>query len=258
MVRSATRPHAWLRLFCIPHAGGGAAAFASWPARLPDWIELCALELPGRGARRSEAPFRRLEPLVSATADAIRPLLDKPFALLGCSLGALHAYELALSLAAEGSPPSHVFTVSASAPNRPFARIAEIHALDDRSFLEAIAHTFGGMEPAVLANPALAREITPTLRADFELMTAYRLREAAPLPCPLGSFGADQDRACPVSDVEAWRGFSADAFFARILHGSHLFFLEDHEALLREIVVALECRRERANLAALRPDSQGA
>ena len=56
------------RLFCFPHAGGGAAA---GPVDgLPDWGTV-RVRLPGRESRLAEAPFERMAPLVTALADAI-------------------------------------------------------------------------------------------------------------------------------------------------------------------------------------------
>ena len=45
-----------------------------------------------------EAPFTQLTPLVQALAQVLGPLLNKPFALFGHSLGALVGFELARQL----------------------------------------------------------------------------------------------------------------------------------------------------------------
>src|SRR5690348_4900496 len=76
----ASPPAAWLadqdlnesraafRLFCLPYAGGGAAIYRGWPAIAPGHVQVCAIELPGRGQRMAEAPFQRLTPMVRALA----------------------------------------------------------------------------------------------------------------------------------------------------------------------------------------------
>ena len=56
--------------------------------------------LPGRETRLDERPIDSMDHLISALADAIAPYLDKPFALLGHSMGAAIAFELARALAA--------------------------------------------------------------------------------------------------------------------------------------------------------------
>src|SRR5262245_11117045 len=45
-----------LRLFCFHYAGGGAWIFNTWPNTLTAAVEVCSIELPGRGRRIREAP----------------------------------------------------------------------------------------------------------------------------------------------------------------------------------------------------------
>jgi medium-chain acyl-[acyl-carrier-protein] hydrolase len=88
-------PDARLRLFCFPYAGAGALVFRNWSDGSPADVEVCPVQLPGRGTRLMEHPFTQLSPLVEAFAQALVPLLDRPFAFFGHSLGALVSFELA-------------------------------------------------------------------------------------------------------------------------------------------------------------------
>ena len=45
-----------LRLVCFPFAGGTAALYRRWRDALPATVEVCAVELPGRGLRIGEPP----------------------------------------------------------------------------------------------------------------------------------------------------------------------------------------------------------
>jgi len=72
-------PSASLRLFCFPYAGGSSYIFRSWLDRVPKAIEICPIELPGRGIQIKSTPFKQIEPLVKAIASEILPYLDKPF-----------------------------------------------------------------------------------------------------------------------------------------------------------------------------------
>jgi medium-chain acyl-[acyl-carrier-protein] hydrolase len=82
-----------LRLFCFSYAGGSAAAYAQWQALLGPQVEVCALQLPGRGARMGEAPMTALPAVVAAIADVIARQGPLPYACFGHSLGALLAFE---------------------------------------------------------------------------------------------------------------------------------------------------------------------
>src|SRR5262245_59846619 len=90
VVAGKTNPHARLRLFCFPNAGGGASVFRGWQEALP-FAQVCPVQLPGRETRLGEAPFTRPEPLVQALAEGLRPALAGPFAFLGHSMGAMLA-----------------------------------------------------------------------------------------------------------------------------------------------------------------------
>jgi len=88
-------PQADLRLFCFPYAGGSSFIYRTWVEFLPASVEVCAIELPGRGRQIKLPPYNKLEPLVDAIASFMQPYLDKPFAFFGHSMGALVSFELA-------------------------------------------------------------------------------------------------------------------------------------------------------------------
>jgi len=98
------RQSAEVRLFCFPQAGSSAAAYGAWADKLPESVELCVIEYPGRGRRRAERPFVRLHALVAAALTALRPELDRPFAVFGHCMGALVGFELIRQLHLQGGP----------------------------------------------------------------------------------------------------------------------------------------------------------
>src|SRR5579872_7031205 len=89
-----SRPDATFRLFCFHYAGGGASIFRPWIGKLSDQVELIAVQLPGRENRLDEPLVHAMELVTGPLADALPPLLDKPFALFGHSTGALICFEL--------------------------------------------------------------------------------------------------------------------------------------------------------------------
>src|SRR5215216_2860694 len=136
-------PHARLRLFCFPYAGGRAAIFRTWPDALPNNVEFFAIELPSRGKRMKEPPITRMDPLVRGIAEAIRPLLDKPFCFFGHSMGALISFELARLLRREHSPqPSHLFVSGSAAPQVPDAH-PRTFDLPEPEFLDVLRRLNG-------------------------------------------------------------------------------------------------------------------
>ncbi|NTX54583.1 thioesterase II family protein, partial [Myxococcus sp. CA039A] len=98
------QPSAWVRVFCLPHAGGSASLFRTWQAELGQDIEVCPVQLPGRENRLREPPLRELPRVVDFLVDVVARHGDKPFALFGHSMGALLAYELTRALRERGLP----------------------------------------------------------------------------------------------------------------------------------------------------------
>lgn len=60
LVRHRATPQALVRLFCFPYAGGAAHIFRSWPASLPPFVDVYAVQPPGRGFRMLSILARKL------------------------------------------------------------------------------------------------------------------------------------------------------------------------------------------------------
>src|SRR5262249_23742176 len=89
------------RIFCLPYAGGASDLFREWRKALAPTIQVCPIELPGRGGRSEEEPHTDLTGLVEILGSELRSRLDRPFALFGHSMGAVIAFELARYLRRE-------------------------------------------------------------------------------------------------------------------------------------------------------------
>ncbi|MFD0430945.1 thioesterase II family protein [Streptomyces zhihengii] len=115
-MRWADSADAPVRLFCLPHTGGGAALYRDWAGHLAPGADVLAVRLPGREKRFTETPYRRLDDLTGALADAVEPLLDRPYAWFGHSMGALIGYEMCRTLRARGVRPPGCSSPPAGAP----------------------------------------------------------------------------------------------------------------------------------------------
>jgi surfactin synthase thioesterase subunit len=210
------------RLLCLPYAGGGAAAFREWHRAAPPGVEVYALELPGRGSRLSETPFRRLGPLVRAVADSVEWALDRPYALFGHSMGGLLAFELTRALRRRGAPPPQHLFVSAAAPPGTRPTQPPLHCAPDHEVKERL-RTLGGTPPVLLDNDELMDLVLPTLRADFSVLETYEYADEPPLPVPITAFGGLADRVVPPSALVGWRRESSEGARVRLFPGDHFF-----------------------------------
>lgn len=227
-----------LRLFCFPYAGGSAHAFRAWVNDVPDWVELYAANLPGRGARVAEPSYTSLTQLTRALAHGIEPYLDKSFAFFGHSLGALLAFELARRLRRErGLEPAHLFVSAYHAPHLK-DRSPPIHDLPDAEFLEQL-RKLNGTPPEILSNAELMEFMLPILRADFEVLETYSYLPDFPAGCPLEAYGGLQDPEAGHQELSAWREHTTGSFALRMFPGDHFFVNTSRQLVLQQMLRAL-------------------
>jgi len=227
-----------LRLFCFPYAGGGASIFRSWRDALPEEVEVCGIQLPGRENRLGEAAYTRMAPQLQALADAILPYLDKPFAFYGHSMGALVSFELARLLRRTyDKHPVRLYLAAYRAPHLPNPNI-KIYHLPSEVF--KVVLRADGIPEKILQNEELMQAMLPTLRADFELCDTYQHKEEAPLTCPFLIFGGLEDVRVRMADLEAWSIHSSATCSLAMLPGSHFFLHSAQDLLLAAIARDLE------------------
>jgi hypothetical protein len=148
------RPQVERTLFvCFPDAGEDAGRYRAW--RDPR-IAVHVVELPGRGERRDEHPYRDMWLLVESLTAELAGVLTRRHVLFGAGLGALVAYRLAQRRIAAGLPAPHALVVAHQAPPDRAARVVPEQAA----------------------------------RADVSLLTSdAHVPVAPPLPCPIRGFG---------------------------------------------------------------------
>ncbi|MCB5907506.1 thioesterase II family protein [Streptomyces pinistramenti] len=227
--RPLPRPGARLRLVCLPYAGGGAAVFRTWPAALPDDVEVVAVRLPGRENRTAEPPYTRWPPLVADLAEALAEAVPAPYVLFGHSLGGMLGYELAVREPA--LPPERLVLAGCRAPDIPL-QVPAVHDLPDPAFHAGLRHLAGTPEE-VLRNPALLALLTPMLRADLRLAETWPAGGARPVPVPLTTFDGADDPMAPPATVAAWRRHAPHGIRAHHLPGGHHFPRDRAGAFLR-------------------------
>ena len=223
-----------LRLFCFPYAGGGATIYRTWQSELPQEVEVCPVQLPGRGRRLKEAAYTNVHTLVQELAQGLFPFLGKPFAFFGHSMGATISFELARYLRIEHHlMPRHLFVSGRRAAHKP-ATHAPTYNLPDAEFLVALRDLNGTPQEA-LEQPDLMELMLPLLRADFELSETYTYLNVPLLDCPMSIYGGEEDNDMPREHLEAWGELTTGPVSLKIFRGDHFFVNTAQTALLRTL-----------------------
>lgn len=231
-----------VRLFCFPYAGGGASIFRQWQAALPDFVELCPIQLPGRENRITEPLIHKLDTIVENLSEAIYPFLDLPFAFFGHSLGARIAFETARNLRVKRQIAPFSLMVSGNrAPHIPEPN--PLHHLPEDEFVRALRR-FSGTPQIILENKELMAFYLPILRADFTVDETYVFQKGPILECPITAFGGMDDPEAEKEEIEQWAFFTSGRFNLNMMEGNHFFIETQRKQLLTSVSTILSRHRE--------------
>ncbi|MEE6264119.1 alpha/beta fold hydrolase [Streptomyces diastatochromogenes] len=231
------RPHAAIRLFCFPHAGGDATAFASLGQLLPEEIELWGVRMPARGGRARDPYPETFDDLVRAVGAAALPHLDRPYAVLGQSVGALVGYEVARHLSRRLAPTACV--VIGFAPPHTWRATPGSGGADDVRELADFMLRNDERAGAVISHPALRERVERVLLADMGLVRTYRRAGTAPLDCPLHAVLGAEDEAVTAWEMTEWKRCSTGSHALDVLNAGHLV-LQSGEAVVRQVADIVE------------------
>lgn len=232
-------------LVCLAHAGGSVALYREWQRRLPSWVRVHTLELPGRGARRELPAQTEWPALIEHLSTELRPQVNtlRPFAVFGHSMGALIGLELIHAI-------RHRYGLSpiwfgASATIAPLRRETETHWLDAShdAMLDKLKER-GGTPAELLADRDFIDLLMPVMRADFHLCGVHPQHAARavrqPLDCPISVLTGRDDAAtaCP-DDVAAWSRETRGMFTTHAFDGGHFYLDDASDAVLAYIASSL-------------------
>ena len=233
------RPQARCRLFCLPFPGAAASGFLPWSDLLPQEVELCALQLPGREDRFLEPLTTSFSFVVEEFLGAMAPYTtDLPFGLFGHSGGALLAFELARQLGAAKLPEPAVLFLSGESPADAPRQVGRSQLLPDTEFMAWLADR-GGLAPEVAENAELMDLLLPVLRADFAWYEAYEYEPGPPLPFPVTAFAGRADPVVDVKTVAGWRTHTTERFELLPIDGAHFFIWDNRGQVVSHIAEAL-------------------
>jgi surfactin synthase thioesterase subunit len=227
--------HARVRLFVMPHAGSGAAAYRGWGRLLPAEVGVQALTLPGRQARRAEPLPVSLDALLDDLHRALLDLLDdeRPYAFFGHCIGAMMAYRLAVRLESAGDPPPALLGMSGWAPTGFYRAPVDYDNLSMDEF-GGLFKDLGAFPEELWSDPDMLDLVLPPVIADFRVAAQYADDEAV-VDCPLVSYAGDADPLLIEPDtMQVWAERSHRYLGHQEYSGGHFYVTEHATAVMSD------------------------
>jgi medium-chain acyl-[acyl-carrier-protein] hydrolase len=224
------------QLFCFHHAGGSSAFYTNWKRLLPPIVDIRPIGLPGRQERFHEPLITEFSAALEAVRSIVAPLVRAPFALIGHSMGALLAFELARKLEQLRLTPCALFVSACRAAHLWAEGHDKKSQLPDSALMQEIREMNGTPE-SVLLDTEMMQLILPIVRADFAVCDSYIFDPQPTLTCPIFAFGGLEDPDITREDIAAWGQLTSGGFRSRMLAGDHFFINQEWPA--RQICSAI-------------------
>jgi surfactin synthase thioesterase subunit len=209
-----------------------------WQLILDPAIEVCAIQLPGRGDRLDEAPIKAFPELIPVLGRLLAEQSTMPFAFFGHSLGALIAFELARHCQlGSADMPVHFFASGCAAPQclNPGLPLEKLQG----DALMKTVDEYNGTKEGILENPELMALILPAIRADFALADTYRYNPGPRLDIPITVLAGERDDGVSVEQVEGWQRETTHTIRVVWFEGDHFFINAEQTAVLDLLEVQL-------------------
>ncbi|GHO86470.1 thioesterase II family protein [Dictyobacter formicarum] len=238
---SRPNEHAQVRLVCFPPGGSDAWMWDAYSRRLPETIELCAIQLPNRGEEMAD--YTDHSQIIAAVGQSLLTHTRKRQKIVfhGYCVGALWGYEVALYLReVAGVQPDHFIVIGCMAPHE---RAAQTAFMKTPAFVDVMTGFYKPGSPEY--NYILS--IIPAVEHDSEMLSQDISPLDKPFDFPLTVFGAEHDQFVPnCEDLRAWQGYTRGPFRVQIFEGDHFFGLHHPDFLMKLLT---ECIQTELSLA---------
>jgi pyochelin biosynthetic protein PchC len=231
-------PDADRTLVCFPFAGGSASYFFPLSRALAAGTEVCAIQYPGRQDRRGERCVEGIGELADRIAEVLGNWPKREMVLLGHSMGATVAFEVARKLESLGDAGPSLVRLIASGRRAPaIPSVTLLHRRTDSEILSEVRRLQGTGAPAIL-DDELMRAFLPAIRADYKAIETYACPAGTKISCPVTAFAGMADPSTSLDQVKAWAECTSGKFDLRIFAGGH-FFLDGWSA--ETVSIIQEC-----------------
>jgi acyl transferase domain-containing protein/surfactin synthase thioesterase subunit/acyl carrier protein len=226
-VISKPKPKATFRVFCFHDAGGNASLYETWAGAFSEHIELISVELPGRGRRTGEKAYSDIHHLILDLKPVLVPMLNKPFAFFGHSMGGLVAFEIARELRKSNLNVPTTLFFSSTPGLTTYSRRDVDHTLSDQELVTIFPH----LDKKNIGDDEMQQLLLNLLRTDLCLLNNYRYVKEEPLDIPVVVIHGSDDPKVKREQAEKWSEDTSSSCKVITRPGDHRYIDHDGEFL---------------------------
>uniref|UniRef100_K3WR86 Carrier domain-containing protein n=1 Tax=Globisporangium ultimum (strain ATCC 200006 / CBS 805.95 / DAOM BR144) TaxID=431595 RepID=K3WR86_GLOUD len=247
-----------LRVLCLPHAGGNTKALGlALAKRFHDakvGVEVWGVDWSWNDDN-AQADVSLRQWLDAVRSQLSSRFFDKPYVVLGHSLGALAAFALVEYLQTHKfALPKHVFLSGATGPSD-WTLFDNAAVLQRDEALLSLLKQWGGTDAEFLEIPDQRAALLKRLRADLKLhnvIVEWYQQATKEAPSPLlhasvSVLGGDNDSSVPAVTLDGWKAVvdvnsEAHSFEVQMFAGDHFFLSSagSQDAFTAALIVKLQ------------------
>lgn len=225
------------RIFCLPYAGGSSSIYKNWKNYFPEYIDIYAIELPGRASRFNEPALNNMPEIINDIIYKISENLDIPFIFFGHSMGAVISLELTKKLINMDKKPERLIVSGCGAPYLPLRREYILNLLPNEELIIALKK-MGGLPEIAFSRPDFLETFLPTIRADLECRENW-ISDCFNLEIPINVLIGENDFLVNEKDARAWSNFTSSSFSLKKFNGNHFFITSSTQEVTNYIMSQL-------------------
>lgn len=222
-------------LFIIPYAGGSSYSFNNWRNVFGD-IEVCILDLPGKGKKSMEVPCRDFDEAIENLYEQINSKLDRcqEYFIFGHSMGGLLLYEILQKMVLTNNkrlPKCVFFSASVFPDNFDIKYILDFTDSQWKDKLDKM----GGINKNIINSKLFLHDILKTIKRDYKLMSTYKRKyndKSIPIKAFILSGNNDNEIAY---DTSQWNNYFENPITDIRFDGGHFFIFERMDEVVLQL-----------------------
>jgi len=211
-----------VELIAFNGAGGSALNYISLSRYLRDIANIRPLAIRHYYEQDCVGSRGRWEAMAQALAQEMQAIVRGRYSLIGHSLGARVAYEVAKQLSLSRRVlPECLILLACRGPNERGV-LPPVHTLNDATLLAKLCDT-GAMRQHTAAVFVASEDKMKRLRYEVELAEAWPESKPEALPIDLIAVAGSEDLVDTYESVISWQNYTTKKFVAYRLPGGHYF-----------------------------------